>query len=128
MSLYTFLFPGAGEVPSSSGSSKAGGEPQPASLSARIKMFEAQAAAASATTGGGRAAAAAAAAGAAGQAVGDGTTGGQGQQEQQGGPHHNCIIAVMPLPPPARAPASLAFLTVSMEGCIAEWQVDPASL
>lgn len=72
------------------------------------------------------------AAGAAGQAGGGGgTSGGQQQaetQQQQGGPHRNTIIAVAPLPAPAGAPGRLAFLTASLEGVVAEWGVDPATL
>lgn len=122
---------GAGVKPSSSTSS--GGSdgqavpPRSASLSARIKMFEQQAAAASAA-GGGKAAAGAGGAAAAGvQAAGGSGGSSHGKQQQGSGPHENCIMSVVQLPS-GTADGCLAFLTASMEGCVAEWWVDPAVL
>lgn len=106
--------------------------PRSASLSARIKMFEQQAAAASAA-GGGKAAAGAAAGreAAAGEQLTGGAGGKQqskgGKQQQNIGPHESCITAVVPLPDNS-GDRCLTFLTASLEGCVAEWRVDPATL
>lgn len=102
--------------------------PHSASLSARIKMFEQQAAAASAA-GGGKAAAGGAA------AADEQPTGGaggkqqskRGKQQQGIGPHESCIMAVVLLPG-SSGDRCLTFLTASLEGCVAEWRVDPATL
>ena len=82
--------------------------PEPTSLSARIKLFEQQAAAAAAPMS---------SRSRMGAASGGHSSSNSGQL-QQDGPHENCIISICPLDPPGR------FLTASLEGCIAEWQVD----
>lgn len=106
----------AGVKPSSQGTRAKG-----ASLSDRIKLFEQQAAAAAAT-GSSRAPLGANAA-TAKAAV---TSGSSHQGGSGSGPHRNCIISICPLP--SATPGTLVFLTASLEGCLAEWQVDPASL
>jgi hypothetical protein len=86
-------------------------------------MFEQQAAAASAASSRAATAAGVGAAGDSGpNASGSSGSGGP----EQGGPHKNCIISIAALP--SSGGGALAFLTASQEGCIAEWQVDPASL
>ena len=99
--------------------SKAPPEPASTSLSARIKIFEAQAAAASAASGSIKAARPAAQPG--------GSSGGRcGTEQAAAGPHDNRIISVSPLPPGGGG--ELRFVSASLEGCLAEWAVDPRSL
>lgn len=94
-------------------------EPPAPAMSARIKLFEQQAAAASAAGVTGKPAAGG---GGWGHANGSSSSSSGGSS----GPHEGCIVSISPLP--SERSGSLGFVTASLEGCIAEWHVDPASL
>eukprot|EP00887_Chlorella_sp_A99_P007732 scaffold20.g7732.t1 len=79
-------------------------------LAGRIHMFESHAAAAGATSGGSRAG---------GSGSGDGEA-----SKEESGMHQSCIIGVQALPPAAGGP--LRFLTASLDGRVAEWEVAAA--
>jgi actin related protein 2/3 complex subunit 1A/1B len=86
------------------------------SLMARVKLFEQHAAAVSAA-GGGRAAA----------VDKENSVPGSSDEEQgRRGPHRNTIISIVPLA--GTSTGRLSMLTASLEGCLAEWHVNPAAL